>query len=406
MSGTTRVDLPRPPRELAARVFAVEGWSDPDLAYDELGAQTKNQLVRLLPAEWAFAGKRVLDFGSGAGRTLRHFATEAGTAEFWGADIDEPSIVWMQGNLSPPFHAWQSTINPPLGLEHGSFDLIYAISVFTHLTDNSIQWLLELHRLLKPDGLLIATFMGRWNSEWFAKEPWVEDRVGMNVLHHNRDWDSGGPAVLMSEWWVREHWGRAFEIVDIAPQFHNFSWCVMRKREVELTTDDIERPSDDPREYAAIRHNVKQLQREVVDELAYLHEYYKGVVREQTKACGKGCKHALLLHTRVDLLLLGTDVVEGQVGIDLLKGVAERRNQNGRLQRGTDDVGHAIRSRRLAIELPATGCLLPILFTLGDRSERFLEPCSGGEHIHQKELIDFDQLKRRVDLRRQIGDRR
>ena len=58
----------------------------------------------------------------------------------------------------------------------------------------------------------------------------------------------------------------------------------MRKREVELTTDDIERPSDDPREYAAIRHNVKQLQREVVDELAYLHQYYEGVVREQTKA--------------------------------------------------------------------------------------------------------------------------
>ena len=142
----------------------------------------RTSLLRLLPADWSFVGKRVLDFGSGAGRTLRHFATEAETAEFWGADIDEPSIAWMQENLSPPFHAWQSTINPPLGLEHGSFDLIYAISVFTHLTDNSIQWLLELHRLLKPDGLLIATFMGRWNSEWFAKEPWVEDRVGMNVL--------------------------------------------------------------------------------------------------------------------------------------------------------------------------------------------------------------------------------
>lgn len=280
----TNVDLPRPPRELAARVFAVEGWSDPDLAYDELGAQTKRQLVRLLPDDWSFAGKRILDFGSGAGRTLRHFRVEAETAEFWAADIDEPSIAWMRENLSPPFHAWQSTINPPLGLEHGSFDLIYGISVFTHLTDNSVQWLLELHRLLKPAGILIATFMGRWNSDWFAKEPWVEDRVGMNVLHHNRDWDSGGPAVLMSEWWVREHWGRAFEFVNIAPQFHNFSWAVMRKRGVELTTEDIERPSDDPREYAAVRHNVNQLQREVVDELAYLHSYYEGVLREQADA--------------------------------------------------------------------------------------------------------------------------
>jgi hypothetical protein len=32
----------------------------------------------------------------------------------------------------------------------------------------------------------------------------------MNVLYHQRDWEIGGPAVLMSEWWVREHWGRAF----------------------------------------------------------------------------------------------------------------------------------------------------------------------------------------------------
>jgi hypothetical protein len=122
--------------------------------------------------------------------------------------------------------------------------------------------------MLMADGLLIATFLGRWTSDWFAGEPWVEDRIGMNVLHHNRGWDDGGPAVLMSEWWVREHWGRAFEIVQIAPQFQNFSWAVMRKREAQLTTEDIERPSDDPREYAAVRHNVRQLQRELDSQAA------------------------------------------------------------------------------------------------------------------------------------------
>ncbi len=265
-------------------MFSVEGWSDPNLAYDNLGAQTKHQVVRLLTDDWSFEGKRVLDFGAGAGRTLRHFMREARTAEFWGTDIDEPSIRWMQENICPPFHAWQSTVNPPLGLEHESFDLIYAISVFTHLTDNSIPWLLELHRMLKPSGLMIATYMGQWNSEWSAREPWCEDRVGMNVLHHNRDWDSGGPTVLMSEWWVREHWGRAFEILHIAPQFHNFSWAVMRKRGVELTTEDIERPSADPREYGALRHNVKQLQREVVDELDSLHQHYQGALRERNSS--------------------------------------------------------------------------------------------------------------------------
>jgi hypothetical protein len=109
---------------LALRVYALDGGSDPGAAYLELGAQTKRQIVGLLPDDWSFEGKRVLDFGSGAGRTLRHFADEAERAEFWGCDIDGPSIEWMRQNLCPPFHAGQTISVPPLALEHGSFDLM------------------------------------------------------------------------------------------------------------------------------------------------------------------------------------------------------------------------------------------------------------------------------------------
>jgi SAM-dependent methyltransferase len=259
-------DHPYPPLELASRVFSVTGWkSDPFRAYEEIGAQTARALLRLLPDDWAFEGKRVLDFGSGAGRTLRHFLSEAETAEFWGTDIDRPSIEWLEENLCPPLHAWHCEAYPPLGLEHGSFDLAWAVSVFTHLTDNSIPWLLELHRLLKPGGLLIATYMGRWQSENFVGEAWDEDRIGMNALHHGRDWDLGGPLVLMSDWWVRAHWGRAFEILEVVPEIHNMSWALMRKREVEITTADLEEPADDPREFTSLRHNLRQIQREVFE---------------------------------------------------------------------------------------------------------------------------------------------
>ena len=109
--------------------------------------------------------------------------------------------------------------------------------------------------------------MGRWTSEWFAKEPWVEDRVGRNMLYHHRDWDSGGPAVLISEWWLREHWGRVFEVVNIASEFQNYSWAVLRRRDVEMDPDEVDRPSDDRREVVALRHNIRQVQREVVAEL-------------------------------------------------------------------------------------------------------------------------------------------
>ena len=276
-----REPLPLPPSDLARRVFAaIDDWSDPTQAYLDLGRETAEQIVRLMTGDWSFTGKRVLDFGSGAGRTLRHFSAEAEAAEFWACDIHEPSIAWLEENLCPPFHAFRSSANPPSGLEQDSFDLIYAISVFTHLTDNSLAWLLELHRVLKPGGLLIATFMGRWSSEYFANERWIEDRVGMNVLGHNHESESGGPAVLMSEWWLREHWGRAFEIVNIDPQFQNFSWVIARKRTVSLTVDDLARPADDPREFVALRHNLVQLQNELVRELEHQAALYEGHYRK------------------------------------------------------------------------------------------------------------------------------
>jgi SAM-dependent methyltransferase len=157
----------------------------------------------------------------------------------------------------------RSDYMPPLDLEPGSFDLIWSISVFTHLTDNSLPWLLELHRLLKPGGVLIATYMGQWTSELLAGEPWDEGRVGMNVLRHNHPASDGAPLTLISDWWLREHWGRAFEVVRIEPNIHNQSWVLLRKRDVELTVDELERPGDDPREYVALRHNLQQAQREV-----------------------------------------------------------------------------------------------------------------------------------------------
>jgi SAM-dependent methyltransferase len=252
-----------PPLRLADRVLSLRRWGDPFEAYEALGAETKRGLLSLLPDDWSFESKRVLDFGCGAGRTLRHFLLEAESGEFWGAELDPASVDWLRANLSPPLHVLRSTVDPPLPLESGSFDLVWAISVFTHLADNSHPWLLELHRLLAPGGLLIATYMGRWTSEVFVDEPWDEDKIGMNVLRHNQDWDNGGPMVLMSDWWVRAHWGRAFEIVAVEPNVHGQTWALLRKRDVDLTVAELEKPEDDPREHAALRHNVRQLERSI-----------------------------------------------------------------------------------------------------------------------------------------------
>ena len=128
--------------------------------YEEIGRRTRREILDLLPEGWSFEGKRVLDFGCGAGRTLRHFLDEAAVAEIYGCEIDAPSVAWLEANLSPPLHVFRNEEAPPLPLEADSFDLIWAISVFTHLTDHWADWLLEHHRLLRDGGLLIATILG------------------------------------------------------------------------------------------------------------------------------------------------------------------------------------------------------------------------------------------------------
>jgi hypothetical protein len=85
----------------------------------------------------------------------------------------------------------------------------------------------------------------------------------MNVLRHDHPAIDGAPLVFISDWWLREHWGRAFEVLEIASEIHNQSWAVLRKRNVRLSLGDLERPGEDPREYNSLRHNLRQLQREL-----------------------------------------------------------------------------------------------------------------------------------------------
>jgi SAM-dependent methyltransferase len=258
--------------ELADRVGSLANASEPFEYYDKLGRETRDGIVDRLPSDWTFSGKRILDFGCGAGRTLRHFTNEASEAELLGCDIDEDSIRWMQEQMCPPFQAFVNGPEPPLDQPDASFDLIWAISVFTHLTSSWSRWLVELHRLLKPDGLLLATFMGCGMSQEIAGEPWDENKFGMNVIRYGQSWDLGGPMVLHSPWWIEEHWGRAFEVLSLTPDgFAGKPWLdhgsvLMRKRDQAIDSEELERiDPGDARETRALVHNLGQLHRESSD---------------------------------------------------------------------------------------------------------------------------------------------
>lgn len=292
-SAVTSAPLPSP--ELARRVGVLD-QDDPLPSFDELGRATKRHLAGLQPDGW-FDGKRVLDFGCGPGKALRHFLPEAERCEIYGCDIHEPSIRWLQEKFSPPLRVFVCGETPPLPFPSEHLDLVWAMSVFTHLTEHWADWLLELHRVLKPDGRLAATFLGEGMSESIAGEPWEPDRIGMNVLHAWQTWDQGGPSAQHSEWWLREHWGRAFDVerIDDGPQLGH-GWILLRKRPAALVREDLTAPGDDPRELAALQHNVLQLQREATllaqdrDAVSRSREEAWAAARERDAAASAGAE--------------------------------------------------------------------------------------------------------------------
>jgi SAM-dependent methyltransferase len=141
--------------------------------------------------------------------------------------------------------------------------------VFTHLTDHWAGWLAELHRVLRPGGLAIISFLGGAMFEVWTGEAWEPDTIGMTVLDHGQGWELGGPTVFHSPWWLREHWGRAFEILDLRPSgFANdpaagHGVVVARPRAAPVTAADLELvQAADAREISALRHNIAQLHHE------------------------------------------------------------------------------------------------------------------------------------------------
>ncbi|WP_131196723.1 class I SAM-dependent methyltransferase [Lichenihabitans psoromatis] len=123
----------------------------------------------------ASTGTTVLDWGCGHGRVTRHFIQNWQDARISGVDIDAENAAWCNENL-PDGTFSQVPLWPPTSLKAASFDVIFGISVMTHLTAEAQQaWLEELARLLKPGGLALLSFAGpgavAFSSFW-RDRPW------------------------------------------------------------------------------------------------------------------------------------------------------------------------------------------------------------------------------------------
>lgn len=227
---------PIPPVALRARVGSpgIDAFVRNGRVYEELLPETLREAGRPLSAFDC-----VLDLGAGCGRVLVPLWRRFGDgATFHGCDIDSGAIAWLRAN-HPGLAVEVNEFHPPLPYPERSFDLVYSISVFSHLDERAqFEWLDEVRRVLRPGGLALLTVHGEQAFRRFASGEAVgairsaAERIAAGSLdkrgfvYEEAEWsrwnalrfidDGGGWGLAFhSEDYLRRHWGERFASLEL-----------------------------------------------------------------------------------------------------------------------------------------------------------------------------------------------
>ena len=200
---------PLPPRRLMVR---VAGTADAEwflrsgrAAYDAITAHVPLQ-----------GNESILDFGCGCGRVTRYWADFDGSVA--GSDVSRKAVDWCRDNLA--FASFlHNGLAPGLDADDATFDLVYALSVFTHLTsDLQLAWRDELRRVLRPGGRLLITTHGRSYLSRLDQEERDEFERGELVVRWADLPGTNLCSAYHPERYLRETFARGFTFVELDPE--------------------------------------------------------------------------------------------------------------------------------------------------------------------------------------------
>jgi 2-polyprenyl-3-methyl-5-hydroxy-6-metoxy-1,4-benzoquinol methylase len=185
----------------------------------------------------------ILDWGCGCGRVCRYFS-DMPEINFSGADIDFDNISYCKEHLQQDAF-YHIPLHPPTSFDNNTFDLIYGISVFTHLKeDTQFEWLQELNRITRPDGIVLVSIHGQTafdyaqiNDESYFT---ILNRIaqeGIVVTSNNNQIDNviddKNYYVNVAHSWdyIRREWTKYFEVIDIIPgMVYTHDVVILKKR--------------------------------------------------------------------------------------------------------------------------------------------------------------------------------
>ena len=168
----------------------------------------------------------ILDWGCGCARVAR-FVAEFAPKKVTGIDIDPDNIAWCRENIAQA--DFESIgLHPPSRFGDESFDLVYGISVFTHLAEaDQDRWLAELQRITKPGAALLMSIQGEiafLRSDSDFPRFLALEKEGFYVYGRSPDLDQILPEMRETDYYknifhsrryIYERWSRYFDILDV-----------------------------------------------------------------------------------------------------------------------------------------------------------------------------------------------
>lgn len=114
----------------------------------------------------------ILEWGCGVSRTTRHLHKYLPQhSNIFACDVNAGMIEWNKAHIQN-IHFSLINHNPPTSYNTSCFNIIFCISVFTHI--DSIQqtnWLKEIYRILDDSGIFLFTTHGSYyNNKLLQKE--------------------------------------------------------------------------------------------------------------------------------------------------------------------------------------------------------------------------------------------
>lgn len=171
---------------------------------------------------WAKLDSRIVDLGSGCGKTavaLQDFEYmgERFRGKYFGFDVDADMVRWCQQNFDPEHFSFRAVdmfsavYNPGgasvakvhlEGCDDNAIDLVISQSLFSHLLESDVRaYVKEAARVLRPGGIMAMTFFcmddlraqkllgGRWTFEHRRGAAYVEnERYPEAAVAYDKGW--------------------------------------------------------------------------------------------------------------------------------------------------------------------------------------------------------------------------